>query len=202
MIGMTRLPELSAYSASKRTQSLPALLGLQMRKRIDRRQLFLPVGDFYFCRFGPGGWNASATARLSGLGWRGEVAGSRGFFRALLHVADVVEDQELESVELSECARERLAGEQLLDELLGGHEEHGVTGSDESVAECAGCTCFSGAGQAEGEDVGSAIEKGTGSELAELADERRRQTGGIESFEGLSSRAGGGLRDRGHPRAT
>jgi hypothetical protein len=75
---------------------------------------------------------------------------------ALLHVADVVEDQEVEGVEAGEGARQgqvALGGEQLLHEAEGGGEEHGVSSLHQGVAEGGGRVGLAAAGKAEAEDV-------------------------------------------------
>lgn len=66
-------------------------------------------------------------------------------FGALLHVADVVENQELEDVEAAKRVGQRevsLCREKLLNELEGRSEQDGVTFENERVGESARRMCF------------------------------------------------------------
>ena len=64
--------------------------------------------------------------------------GHVGLVGTLLQIAEVVEDQDLEAVELAECTRQievALGGEQILDELEGRDEENGPALLDQPVGQ-------------------------------------------------------------------
>jgi hypothetical protein len=109
----------------------------------------------------------------------------------LLDVAEIVEDQHLELIELAERARQReiaLGGEQLLHEAIGGREVDGMARLEEPVAERARGMRLPRPRQAEGEHVGAALEERAARELIELTLELRRQARGIESGRRLAGR--------------
>ena len=80
-----------------------------------------------------------------------------GFLGALLDVAEVVEDDEVEAIELPKGPRQRevaLGGEQLLDELVGRREVDGASTANELVAEGRRDVALSDSRQAEAEHEG------------------------------------------------
>jgi hypothetical protein len=114
-----------------------------------------------------------------------------GLGGVLLHVAEIVEDEHLELVELAQRAGQReiaLGREQLLDQAIGGREVDGVPGLDQAMAERAHRMRLARPGQAEGEQVGAAVEEGCGGELGELVLELRREPRAVEARLGLAGR--------------
>jgi hypothetical protein len=123
-------------------------------------------------------------ASLIALGHEGKE--DFDFFSALLHVAEVIEDDDVNGIEAAQRTRKcqvSLGGEQLLDELKGGSEEDGVTVLHEGVTECAGSVSLAGAGQAEAEHVGGALEEVTALELAQSGQHAFGEALRVEGFE-------------------
>ncbi len=85
-----------------------------------------------------------------------------GFLRALLDVPNVINDEQLERIELVEqpWQGELLLGRQeLLDELIGGAEQHRVSVLDQSVPQRTGGMTLSHAGQPEAQHVHRPLQK-------------------------------------------
>jgi hypothetical protein len=133
-------------------------------------------------------------APLVALGHEGEE--DLDFLSALLDVANVVEDEQVERVELGQSARESevtFGSEELLDEAKGRGEEDGTTSLHERVTE-GGCGVrLAATGQAEAEDVVGAVEKVAVSELVQSGDDGAWQARLVECVEGFSSRQVGRL---------
>ena len=112
---------------------------------------------------------------------------------ALLDVANVVEDQQLEGVEPSERTGQvevSLGREQFLDQAEGWREEDGVPAARQGVAECGGGVRLPPAGQAEAEDVVRLVEERARGELVELREDGAGNPGAVERFR-ASCRAAG-----------
>ena len=132
-------------------------------------------------------------AALVALGHEGEE--DLDLVGVLLDVADVVEDEQLEVVELAQGAGEvevALGGEEVLDEAEGRDEEDRVSLLDEGVADGGADVGLAGAGEAEGEAVCSLIEEAAGGELLDLAHQRPGKAREVEGVEGLAGRQIGG----------
>ena len=117
-----------------------------------------------------------------------------GFGLALLHVGEIVEDQEVILVEFLDGGGEAqllAGGLQLLDEIGGAGEEHAIAIVDEGMTESGPEMAFADAGWAEEQDVLPAIDPcvalGEGEE-ASLAD--HWHGGEVEGVEGLAGAAG------------
>jgi len=111
-----------------------------------------------------------------------------GLLGALLDVAQVVEDQDLEVIELAKSSRQievALGYEQILDDGEGRHEEHGTSRLDERVPEGGTGVALACAGQAEREDIDRLVHEVAATKILDLAGERRGQSFLVERIEGL-----------------
>lgn len=109
----------------------------------------------------------------------------------LLHVADVVEDEQVEMIELAQCTRQfklALGREEVLHEAEGRREEDAPPLLDERVPDGARRVGLAAAGQPEGQPVDGAVTEVAGGELAESLGERRGQAVGLQGGEGLAGR--------------
>src|SRR5690606_14779760 len=88
----------------------------------------------------------------------------------LLHVADVVEDDEVEHVQAPEGAWQleiALGGKQILHELVGRGEQHGVPGLDQGVSDGAGRVALADTGQTERTHISETLRSSTTSGLSQ-----------------------------------
>src|ERR1700728_1766234 len=111
-----------------------------------------------------------------------------GLLGGLLHIPDVIENQEVVDVERAEGPWQREIAartEQLLYELERRHEEHRTPGLHERVAERARRMALADPGQPEDQDVVSAVEEFAGREFLEFYDERAGKPLLVEGIESL-----------------
>lgn len=83
---------------------------------------------------------------------------------ALLHVPDVIEDDQCKPVQLAQGTGQlelTLGNQQCLHQLERRGEQDGVAGLDQDLAECTGGVRLAGSRQAEGQDVDGALEEVT-----------------------------------------
>src|SRR5262249_24463001 len=112
-------------------------------------------------------------AALVPLGHQGEE--QLRFVGGLLHVAEVVEDDDVEDIETPEGRRQTevtARSEQRLHELICRREQHAAPGIDEGVAESAREVALADARETEDEGVAAPIEELSASELLHLQERR------------------------------
>ena len=108
-------------------------------------------------------------APLVALGHQGEE--HLHLVGALLHVADVIEDEQLEGIESLQGTWQSevpLGCEELLDEAEGRREEDGVAAANERVTERGSGVRLAASRESEAEDVVRALEELAGRELVEF----------------------------------
>src|SRR5208283_129278 len=122
-----------------------------------------------------------------------------GLLGALFDVADVVQNQQLGGIEPAQQARQRkitLGGEQFLNQLIGGPEQHRVALPDQRVAECGGGVALTHSGRAEGQQVDSAFQELAARQFAQLAPQGWLHEVEVEGLEGLAGRQLGSAAQR------
>ena len=111
--------------------------------------------------------------------------------RALLYVAQVVEQNRLKEVELAEGAGQvdvAFRAEQFLDQGVGRGAQHAVASLDQRVPDRTQRVALAHARQAESQHVGRRLEERPGGQRLQLLHHRPRQPAGVERRERLARR--------------
>lgn len=115
------------------------------------------------------------AAALIAFGQKGEE--HLHFFPTLLDIADIVQNDDLELVQLAQFPLQGIIAfgrQEATDQLEGGQEEDTTTGLDKRMAHAGGTVGFAGAGQAKKEQVLAAVDKIAGLQLGQEASDPER----------------------------
>ena len=121
-----------------------------------------------------------------------------GLVRRLLHVAEVVEDDDLVGVVPAQGTGQcevALGGEELLDDGVRGREAHAVAPLDELVSERGSHVRLADAGQPEAQHVVATLEETSLGQLAYLGEQRFRKAVFPQRRERLARRQIGGAQE-------